>query len=298
MASLKSDVAVNGLRLDSAETTTPASMAAPAKDSSRAKPRRIFTFRGKDFQGVVLGAFSLLAFLMAWHFLTAYRVNFYVRFVNVPSPELVFESAARALHDPKFFSDVVLSCRRILFGFVAAAVMAIPLGLLMGRFKVLRDIVFPVTEVLRPIPAIAWVPMAIMLWPTNEESIVFITFIGSFFPILINTLHGMSLVDPVLVRAAQCLGARESAIFREVYFPAALPHIFTGLTVGMGVAWVSLIAAEMISGQFGIGYFTWEAYSLVQYADIALGMICIGVLGLASSAAIRGLGRLVMPWNH
>jgi NitT/TauT family transport system permease protein len=100
------------------------------------------------------------------------------------------------------------------------------------------------------------------------------------------------------VRAAQCLGAREGAIFREVYFPATLPHVFTGLTVGMGVAWVSLIAAEMISGQFGIGYFTWEAYSLVQYSDIALGMICIGVLGLASSAVIRGLGRLVMPWGR
>ncbi len=108
----------------------------------------------------------------------------------------------------------------------------------------------------------------------------------------------MSLVDPVLVRASQCLGAREASIFREVYFPASLPHIFTGLTVGMGVAWVSLIAAEMISGQFGIGYFTWEAYSLVQYPDIALGMICIGVLGLGSSSLIRGLGRLVMPWNR
>ena len=81
---------------------------------------------------------------------------------------------------------------------------------------------------LRPIPAIAWVPMAIMLWPTNEQSIVFITFLGSFFPILVNTLHGMSLVDPVLVRAARCLGAREISIFREVYFPASLPHIFTG----------------------------------------------------------------------
>jgi NitT/TauT family transport system permease protein len=163
------------------------------------------------------------------------------------------------------------------------------------------------------------VPMAIMLWPTNEGSIVFITFLGSFFPILINTLQGMVQVDPVLVRAARCLGAREAAVFREVYLPASLPQIFTGLTVGMGVAWVSLIAAEMISGQFGIGYFTWEAYSLVQYPDIALGMITIGLLGLGSgmagssiygghpprgapplglgsSFAIRLVGRLVMPW--
>jgi NitT/TauT family transport system permease protein len=249
-------------------------------------------------RAALLAALSLTAFVLAWHFLTKYRVNIYVRFVNVPSPEQVLQQAIRALHEPRFLAHIALSCRRIAIGFLLAAFAAVPLGLLMGRFRLLREWIFPITEVLRPIPAIAWVPMSIMLWPTNEESIVFITFLGSFFPILVNTLHGMTTVDPVLVRAAQCLGARETAIFREVYFPAALPHVFTGLTVGMGVAWVSLIAAEMISGQFGIGYFTWEAYSLVQYPDIALGMICIGVLGLGSSAAIRWLGALIMPWNR
>ena len=222
---------------------------------------------------------------------------FFVRFTNVPSPLAVYASFTKAIHDPKFLLHIVLSCRRIFIGFSLAAIVGVPLGLIMGRFKLVHEIIFPVAEVLRPIPAIAWVPMAIMLWPTNEQSIVFITFLGSFFPILVNTLHGMSLVDPVLVRAAQCLGARERSIFREVYFPASLPHIFTGLTVGMGVAWVSLIAAEMISGQYGIGYFTWEAYSLVQYPDIALGMIAIGVLGLGSSLLIRGAGHLVMPWR-
>ncbi|HEY4921512.1 MAG TPA: ABC transporter permease [Xanthobacteraceae bacterium] len=259
--------------------------------------RRFALYRGR-LRALLLAALSLAAFVLAWHLLTKYRVNIYVRFINVPSPADVLDSARRAAHDPRFLMHLALSCRRILIGFSLAAVVAVPLGLVMGRFRIARELVFPLTEVLRPIPAIAWVPMAIMLWPSNEESIVFITFLGSFFPILINTLHGMAMVDPVLVRAAQCLGAREATIFREVYFPAALPHIFTGLTVGMGVAWVSLIAAEMISGQFGIGYFTWEAYSLVQYPDIALGMICIGVLGLGSSAAIRGIGRIVMPWSR
>lgn len=260
--------------------------------------KRWLQLNRRGLRAAAIGAISLALFLLAWHLLTTYKVVFFVRFTNVPSPAAVYESLARASHDSKFFMHVVLSCRRILLGFSLAAVIAVPLGLVMGRFRLAHEIVFPVTEILRPIPAIAWVPMAIMLWPTNEQSIVYITFLGSFFPILVNTLHGMSLVDPVLVRAAQCLGAREVSIFREVYFPGSLLHIFTGLTVGMGVAWVSLIAAEMISGQYGIGYFTWEAYSLVQYADIALGMICIGVLGLGSSALIRGLGRLVMPWSR
>lgn len=268
----------------------------PTAAGSRAG--RWYRLNKNKLRAVLIGAVSLIVFLVVWHLLTKYRVVFFVRFTNVPSPLAVYESFSRAIHDPKFLMHVVLSCRRILFGFSIAAVVAVPLGLIMGRFKLVHEVVFPVAEVLRPIPAIAWVPMAIMLWPTNEQSIVFITFLGSFFPILVNTLHGMSLVDPVLVRAARCLGAREASIFREVYFPASLPHIFTGLTVGMGVAWVSLIAAEMISGQFGIGYFTWEAYSLVQYADIALGMIAIGVLGLASSLLIRSVGQLVMPWGR
>jgi sulfonate transport system permease protein len=259
---------------------------------------RWFRLNKGRMQAALIGTLSLIAFLLAWHLLTKYRVVFFVRFTNVPSPIEVYDSFRKAVHDPTFLLDVALSCRRILLGFLLATLVGVPLGLVMGRFKLIHEVVFPVTEVLRPIPAIAWVPMAIMLWPTNEQSIVFITFLGSFFPILVNTLHGMTLVDPVLVRAARCLGAREASIFREVYFPASLPHIFTGLTVGMGVAWVSLIAAEMISGQYGIGYFTWEAYSLVQYADIALGMIAIGVLGLASSLLIRAVGRLAMPWGR
>lgn len=281
-------------------TTEQASAVAPEPRSAtlRIVAARWFRLNKGRMRAALIGTISLIAFLLAWHLLTKYRVVFFVRFINIPSPLAVYDSFARAIHDPKFLTHIILSCRRILLGFSLAAFVAIPLGLVMGRFKLLHEIIFPVSEVLRPIPAIAWVPMAIMLWPTNEQSIIFITFIGSFFPILVNTLHGMTLVDPVLVRAARCLGAREGAIFREVYFPASLPHIFTGLTVGMGVAWVSLIAAEMISGQYGIGYFTWEAYSLVQYPDIALGMIAIGVLGLGSSLLIRGIGHLVMPWGQ
>jgi NitT/TauT family transport system permease protein len=153
-----------------------------------------------------------------------------------------------------------------------------------------------VIEILRPIPAIAWVPMSIMLWPNNEAAIVFITFIGAFFPILLNTIHGVHSMDGVLIRAGRVLGANEARLLWNVVLPGSLPHIFTGLAVGMGVAWVSLIAAEMISGQFGVGYFTWEAYSLVNYPAIVLGMITIGILGLACSGIIRICGFLVMPW--
>jgi NitT/TauT family transport system permease protein len=263
-----------------------------------AKLRRFWRLNRDSIRAGLIGIVSITLFIAMWHVLSTNRMVIHVRFTNIPSPGDVLEKARAALATKVFSEHMLISCRRIFIGFSIATLVAVPLGLLMGRFTLLRETVMPVSELLRPIPAIAWVPMSIMLWPTNEESIVFITFLGSFFPILINTLHGMKSVDPVLVRAAKCLGASETTILREVYFPGALPHIFTGLVIGMGVAWVSLIAAEMISGQFGIGYFTWEAYSLIQYADIALGMITIGLLGLVSSLIVRAFGKLLMPWNR
>ena len=239
---------------------------------------------------------SLGLFIGAWHLATEYRLDFYIRFVNVPGPTEVLGNFSDMLNTSRYYEHVWFSMQRILIGFGIATVLGVLLGLLIGQYRPVRNLLFPIFEVLRPIPAIAWVPMAVMLWPTNETSIVFITFLGSFFPILLNTIHGVGSVDPVLVRAGRCLGAGEAALLRQVILPAALPHIFTGLAIGMGVAWVSLIAAEMISGQFGVGYFTWEAYSLIEYADIVVGMITIGVLGLACSGAIRLVGNLMMPW--
>ena len=246
--------------------------------------------------GTLMAVLSLGLFIAFWYFATKYRWDFYIRFTNIPSPGEVLANVTQLMHSDRFYSNMWISLRRILLGFGIATGFGVAFGLLIGQYRIMRGLLLPVFEVLRPIPAIAWVPMSIMLWPSNETSIVFITFLGSFFPILLNTIHGVNSVDPVLLRAGRCLGAKEPALLRQVILPAALPHIFTGLAIGMGVAWVSLIAAEMISGQFGVGYFTWEAYSLIQYADIAIGMIVIGVLGLACSGGIRLLGNLLMPW--
>jgi len=244
----------------------------------------------------LLGGMSIAALFLFWYFGTKYRLEFYIRFKNVPTPNEVFQQLTQVGLSNKYLVNIAISVRRILTGFFIAMLIGVPLGLAIGKYPRVRDFFMPVMEILRPIPAIAWVPMSIMLWPNNEAAIVFITFIGAFFPILLNTIHGVHSLDQVLVRAARCLGASELRLFVNVILPGSLPHIFTGLAVGMGVAWVSLIAAEMISGQFGVGYFTWEAYSLVDYPAIVLGMITIGVLGLACSGIIRMVGILLMPW--
>src|SRR5260370_8881343 len=139
----------------------------------------------------------------------------------------------------------------MLVGFFIAITVGVPLGLMIGKYRRIRDLFMPVIEILRPMPAIAWVPMSIMLWPNNEAAIVFITFIGAFFPILLNTVHGVHSMDGVLIRAGRCLGAAEVRLFWNIILPGSLPHIFTALAVRMGVRWVSLIAAKMIPAQFG-----------------------------------------------
>jgi NitT/TauT family transport system permease protein len=284
-------------RLEDTLRAAPEPRSVPAAVSSRPPWARAALRLRQQAPDLLLALASLGSLLLFWHLATTYRWDFHVRFSNIPTPLDVLQRVPLVNEGGKFVTNVAVSLRRIFMGFAMAAVVGVALGLAIGRYPLLRKLVFPAMEALRPIPAIAWVPIAIMLWPSNEESIVFITFIGSFFPILINTMAGVQAVDAVLLRAGQCLGAREPQLLWHVVLPGALPQIFTGLAVGMGVAWVSLIAAEMISGQFGIGYFTWEAYSLISYADIVLGMITIGVLGLLSSELIRAVGRAVMPWR-
>lgn len=279
------------LKVDSDARTSPERapkirrLPAPSSRSARALGTKA------ALAGVSIGMLFLL-----WYLATRYRVQFYIRFHDVPTPLEVFGEARHMVGSHKFAVDVGSSVRRIFAGFFIALLSGVGLGLLIGRYRIVSQLLTPAIEVMRPIPAIAWVPLSIMLWPTTESSIVFITFIGAFYPILLNVVDGVESLDGVLLRAGRCLGASEAQLFWHVILPGVLPNIFTGLTVGMGVAWVSLIAAEMISGQYGVGYYTWEAYSLVDYPAIVLGMITIGALGLLCGGAIRLVGQWSMPW--
>ena len=134
------------------------------------------------------------------------------------------------------------------------------------------------------------------MFPSSELSMIFITFTGALFPVLLNTVHGVEGVDARLVASARSLGAGRLAILREVILPGAAPSIVTGLSIGMGTSWFCLVTAEMISGQFGIGYYTWESYTIQNYPDIIVGMLLIGVLGMGSSLLVKRLGSLLTPW--
>ena len=241
---------------------------------------------------------ALAAGIAFWHYACANNLTLYIRFDNVPAPLQVWRALLEHLGETTFYMHIGASLWRIAISYSLASAIGIVLGLLMGRSLLIRDIVSPYIELLRPIPAVAWIPLAILLLPTEEGSIIFITFLGALFPIVLNTVHGVEQTPEVLVRAAQTLGASQLTIFRHVVLPGALPSICAGLVVGMGVSWFSLLAGEIISGQYGIGYFTWNAYSIIHYPDIVVGMLAIGLLGTSSTALVRQLTRPALRWQR
>lgn len=240
---------------------------------------------------------SVATGLLAWHLLSTHGVDFILNFQNLPGPLQVGSVFAQLLQQHDFYVDIAYSLRRIGIAYFLATVLGVGIGALMGRSRLAQDLVTPYIEILRPIPAVAWIPLAILMLPTEESSIVFITFLGAFFPIVINTVVGVGQTPKNLVQAARSLGAGNAAILWHVVLPSALPSITAGLAVGMGVAWFSLLAGEMISGQYGIGYFTWNAYSLVQYPQIIVGMLCIGGLGTLSTHLVRLATRPLLRWQ-
>jgi NitT/TauT family transport system permease protein len=191
------------------------------------------------------------------------------------------------------------SIQRVLIGYAVASVLGVVLGVLVGWFEMVEDLVLPPLELLRPIPAVAWIPLAILMFPNAESGMVYITFIGAFFPILISTIRGVesTLSDTVLIRVGQCLGANPWHIFKDIVVPGSMPSIASGLTIGMGNAWFCLVTAEILAGRYGVGYITWESYVTSNYPPIVMGMLLIGLMGALSSWAVCKATNALMPWR-
>jgi len=243
---------------------------------------------GRDWAGP---AGSLLGLLALWWLLGATVTP------GLPTPPVVAAAFADVVGDPSFQSSAVTSVVRVYVPFALAAMLAVPIGLLAGWYEPVADLTLPALELLRPIPPIAWIPAVILLIPGTEPGIMFITFLGAFFPILLNALEGGRGIDREYAKAARSLGADTVSTFRHVGVPAALPSITTGLYVGMGLAWLNLVAAEMLAGGSGLGYHTWSAYTGGSYPHIVVGMLSIAALGALSTVTVGRLDRWLLPWR-
>ncbi|MCX5050326.1 MULTISPECIES: ABC transporter permease [unclassified Streptomyces] len=239
---------------------------------------------------------SLAAALGAWQLLAGLKIDLWLRFSQFPTVVDVAHAFADRLSGPDYWTDLTDSLTRILTGFLLAAFLGVATGVLVARSRLAEDLLGPVLEVIRPIPAIALVPVAILLFPSNEQGIVFITCTAAFFPVLVSTRHAVRALTPVWEEAVRTMGGGRWRVLGSVILPGALPGIFGGLSVGIGVSWICVISAEMISGQYGVGYRTWQDYTVVNYAGVFVGMVTIGVLGWLTSTAVELLGRRLTRW--
>lgn len=245
-----------------------------------------------------IGFLSVTGALIAWQLLSHYQVDFILSFQNIPTPIVVGEQFLSLIGTDEFYKHIGASLNRIGIAFGLASFFGVIFGILMGRSRIFSGIMMPYIEILRPIPAVAWIPLSILMLPTEESSIIYITFLGAFFPIVLNTVHGVEQTPGSLVRAAESLGANKFMIMWHVILPGALPSIMAGLAIGMGVAWFSLLAGEIISGQYGIGYFTWNSYTLVEYPNIIIGMLTIGGLGTLSTWLVKKASIPALRWQE
>ncbi|MEU4264047.1 ABC transporter permease [Streptomyces argenteolus] len=239
---------------------------------------------------------SLGAALGAWQLLTSLDVNMWLRFEQFPTVSEVASAFADRVGTGPYWQDLGHSLRRIVVGFLLASVLGVATGTAIARSRWAADLLGPLVEVVRPVPAIALVPVAILLLPTNEQGIVFITFTAAFFPVVVSTRHAVRALTPIWEEAVLTMGAGRLRVLFSVVLPGALPGIFGGLSVGIGVSWICVISAEMISGEYGVGYRTWQDYTIVDYPAVFVGMATIGALGWLTSTAVELLGRRATSW--
>lgn len=211
----------------------------------------------------------------------------------LPSPSQVFQSFESLLMNGQLIQDTSLTLMRVVLGLTVSALVGIPMGILMGWSKTVHDFSSLMVCILRPIPPIAWIPFAILWFGVGLESAIFIIFVGSVFPILINTLDGVKRVNKVLLESAYTLGAKNRQVLRKVVIPASLPSIVTGLKVGVGVGLMCTVAAEMIGSNSGLGYLIFTSTSMLDTGSAIVGMLTIGLIGLSADYIFSRIEREV-----
>jgi NitT/TauT family transport system permease protein len=223
----------------------------------------------------------------------------------VPSPRqvavMMWDFAFGGVYDDAFSGTIVThiltSMQRVYGGFLLAAALGIPLGLLIGRIKVLQNLLDPTISLLRPIPVTAWLPLSMIFFGLGPNAAIFLVFLGAFYPILLNTTFGVRSVDVRLFEAAAMLGCSGPAMFRQVVLPAALPSIFNGLRIAHGFAWILIVVGEMTGVPTGLGSVIMDGRTLSRTDLVVTGMIVIGALGFLTDRIIVALSNRLLRWS-
>lgn len=269
-------------------------------DASATISRRRRSFGSESFWLALLG---LACFLLLWY--GAVKWTPIQAFNRLPDPLAVVRewlsprpSYGISIFTADYYVHILYSTYRALAAFALAILLGVPLGIFMGWKRSVHQYTYSLFSLLRPVPPLAWVPIAILLFPGVEPAVIFVTFLVAFFAMTMNTYVGVKAIPEDYFRASACLGGTNTDILWDVIVPGAMPSIFTGLQIAMGAAWFSLAAGEMIAAQYGLGFLIWESYNLIQYPTIIIGMATLGLVGYLSSAAVRMVGNRLMAWRE
>lgn len=296
-----------------------ASKGPPKKASVEAKEfitrflKRNKTYLEKNWKHLLTKVLSIVFVIMIWFILVeaARGGNQFLmehRLHQLPTPFETWEAFldslspsadAGIIYKPSILQHAGASIWRVLIGFSLAALVGIPSGLIMGRSKYASDFGGPIVELFRPIPPLAWIGVGLLVFTYNVG--LFIVFIGVVFPIILSTINGVKAVDEELIEAAKTLGANRINILRKVVIPGALPSIVTGMRIGLGIGWMSIVAAEMVGMRegLGLGYYVWIMYdSYSDYAHMVAGMLLIGFIGWLMNTVIQKMERRMIRWQE
>ena len=236
-----------------------------------------------------------LALLLIWE--ACARAGLFSAVV-LPAPSAVLQKGWQSLLSGELIDDATASLSRVLMGFGVGAGLALPLGLLMGASPRAYMLCNPLLQVLRPIPPIAYIPLAILWFGLGNPPAVFLIALGAFFPVLMNTMAGVRQVDGIYLRAARNLGVGRRTLFLRIMLPAAMPYILAGVRIGIGTAFIVVIVSEMIAVNNGLGFRILEAREYFWSDKIIAGMITIGLLGLAIDTAVSRLNNHLLRWHR
>ena len=267
-----------------------ATSAGTAALSERRRPDRAGWLRVR--LGLLLQILSVCAFLALWSAATEYG---WVSTIFLPSPRAVATEAGKLIGTGELWQAVLASSRRVFLGFALAAVVAVPLGIVMGVWWPAKALMDPFVSLLRPLPSITWIPLSILWLGIGESQKTAIVFMGSWIYILLYTIESTKRVDPLLIRAARNLGASDVAIMREVILPGALPGILSGLKVTLAISWSCVISAEMVAAQTGLGAIIWYGKDWGNLALVLVGMVGISITVLLADVLAERIERLLLP---
>lgn len=254
--------------------------------------------KSANHERIICACISIFVFLCLWQFMAGFtKVSLFL-----PGPVEVirefFISFVKPIGQNRIIGHILWSLSRVLTGFAIGSFLGVTAGILMGLYKPVNSFIRPLFELIRPIPAIAWIPLSIVWFGLGESAKYFLIALSSFCSVTINAYTGASSVDEELIGAARMLGAGDRQVFTTIILPASVPQIFAGLQIAIGAAWMTVVAAEMVKSSEGLGWIIIKGQEVNSMVQILVGILCVGIVGFILAAVMRVIESKLFVWNE